>query len=264
MDKVTSSDGTTIAFDRLGDGQPVIVVGGATSDRALTRPTAEELAKHFTVFNYDRRGRGDSGDTPPYAVEREIEDLGALIAEAGGMASVYAHSSGAALALHAAAAGLPIAKLVMHEPPYNPDGAEEERRISREYAENLMVILSEGRRGEAVELFMTTMGMPPEMVEEMRHTPRWAELEAMAPTLAYDSEIMGDGSTGGTVPTDLVGRVTTETLVLVGGASPEWMIEIARQVADALPNGTHMILEGQEHVVPPEILVPVLKEFFAG
>ena len=257
---VTSSDGTPIAFERSGDGQPVIVVGGATCDRAITRPTAEELAKHFTVFNYDRRGRGDSGDTLPYAVEREIEDIGALIAEAGGTASVYGHSSGAALALHAAASGLPIVKLVLHEPPYGP-GSEEERRVSQEYAEDLQAILAEDRRGDAVELFMTTVGMPQEMVKGMRHTPRWTELEAMAPTLAYDSEIMGDSST---VPTDLVARVAAESLVLVGGASPEWMSDVGKQVADALPNGQHMVLEGQEHVVPPEVLVPVLAEFFNG
>jgi pimeloyl-ACP methyl ester carboxylesterase len=263
--KVTSSDGTTIAFDRLGDGLPVIVVGGQLCDRALTRPTAEELAKHFTTFNYDRRGRGDSGDTQPYAVQREIEDIGALIAEAGGTASVYAHSSGAALALRAAAAGLLISKLVLHEPPYAPLGldGEEMRRIAREYAEDLEVILSESRWGDAVELFFATVDMPWEMVDGIRHTPRWAELEAMAPTTAYDSEIMSD-STGGTVPTDLARRMTTETLVLVGGASPQWMIDVRRQLADALPNGTHMILEGQEHVVPPKLLVPVLKEFFAG
>jgi pimeloyl-ACP methyl ester carboxylesterase len=262
MDKVTSSDGTMIAFDRLGDGPPVIVVGGQLCDRVLTLPIAEELAKRFAVFNYDRRGRGASGDTAPYAVEREIEDLGVLIAEAGGRASVYAHSSGAGLALHAAAHGLPISKLVLHEPPYNPD-SEEERRISREYADKLESILSEGRRGDAVELCLTTVGMPPEAVEGMRHTPRWAELEAMAPTLAYDSEIMGDLGTGGTVPTVLVSRVTNESLVLVGGASPAWMIDVSRRVAAALPNGRHKVLEGQEHVVPPEVLVPVLTEFFA-
>jgi pimeloyl-ACP methyl ester carboxylesterase len=263
MDIVTSSDGTPIAFDRLSDGQPVIVVGGQLCDRALTRPTAEALAKHFTVFNYDRRGRGDSGDTAPYAIEREIEDLGALIAEAGGTASVYAHSSGAGLALHAAAAGLPILRLVLHEPPYTPDGAEEERRIAREIGERHRVLLAENRRGDAVELVMTTTGMPLEMVEEMRQSPRWGELEAMAPTIVYDSEIMGDISTGGTVPADLLGRATTESLVLVGGASPEWMIAVGRQVADALPNGQHRVLEGQEHVVPPEVLVPVLAGFFA-
>jgi pimeloyl-ACP methyl ester carboxylesterase len=262
MDKVTSIDGTQIAFDRLGDGPPVIVVGGAMCDRALTGPTAEELAKHFTVLNYDRRGRGDSGDTGPYAVEREIEDIGALIVEAGGTASVYGHSSGADLALHATAHGLPIDRLVLHEPPYNTDD-EEEQRISREYALDLEAMLSEGRRGDAVELFFTTVGMPPEMVGGMRQTPRWAELEAMAPTLAYDSEIMCD-SAGGTVPAELAGRVSIETLVLVGGSSPAWTIDIGRQVADALPNGQHRVLEGQEHVVPPEVLVPVLAEFFTG
>ena len=122
MHKVTSRDGTPIAFDRLGDGPPVVVVCGAMCDRALMRPTAEELAKHFTVFNYDRRG--DSGDTTPYAIEREIEDIGALIAEAGGTASVYGHSSGAGLVLHAASHGLPIAKIVLHDPPYTPEGDE--------------------------------------------------------------------------------------------------------------------------------------------
>jgi pimeloyl-ACP methyl ester carboxylesterase len=263
MDKVTSRDGTPIAFDRLGDGPPVIMVCGAMCDRALMRPTAEELAKHFTVFNYDRRGRGDSGDTAPYAVECEIEDIGALVAEVGGTASVYGHSSGAGLALHVAARGLPIAKLALHDPPYAPDGDEEARRTSREYGENLKAMLAEDRRDDAVELFMTLVGMPKEMVEGMRHTPRWAELEAMAPTLAYDSEVMGDIGSDGTIPVDKASRVTVPTLVLTGGADYPWMAEVGRQLADVMPNGRHRILEGQEHVVPPEVLVPVLAEFFA-
>jgi pimeloyl-ACP methyl ester carboxylesterase len=264
MNKVTSADGTPIAFDRLGDGPPVIVVGGQLCDRSLTRPTAEELAKNFAVFNYDRRGRGDSGDTAPYAIEREIEDIDALVAEAGGKASVYAHSSGAGLALHAAAAGLPIARLVLHEPPYTPDGAEEERRAARKEAEHIRALLAVDRRGDAVEYFLTSVGMPQEMVDGMRGTPRWAELEAMAHTMAYDSEVMGDIATGGAAPTGLAGRVRNETLVIVGGASPGWMIGVGEQVADALPNGRHIVLEGQEHVVPPEVLVPVLEEFFDG
>jgi pimeloyl-ACP methyl ester carboxylesterase len=262
LDKVTSSDGTPIAFDRLGDGPPVIVVCGAMCDRALMRPTAEELAKYFTVFNYDRRGRGDSGDTAPYAVEREIEDIGALIVEAGGTVSVYGHSSGAGLVLHAAAHGLPIAKIALHDPPYAPDD-EEARQSAREYGETLKAMLSEDRRGDAVELFMTTVGMPQEMVEGMRQTPRWAELEAMAPTLAYDSEIMGDISRDGTVPVGQAGRVTVPALVLTGGADYPWMTDVGRRLSDAMPNGCHRVLEGQEHVVPPEVLVPVLTEFFA-
>lgn len=263
MNKVTSSDGTQIAFERLGDGHPVIVVGGVTCDRTMTRPTAEELAKHFTVFNYDRRGRGDSDDAAPYAVEREIEDIGALIVEAGGAASVYGHSSGAALVLHAAAHGLPMVRIVLHDPPYAPD-SEEERRVSREYGENLKTILSEGRHGDAVELCMTTMGMPQEMVDGMRHTPRWAELEAMAPTFAYDSEVMGDIGKDGTIPVDQAGRVTVPALVLTGGADYPWMTDVGRRLANAMPNGRHRVLEGQEHVVPPEVLVPVLAEFFDG
>src|SRR5918999_4464690 len=212
MEMVTSADGTPIAFDRLGDGPPVIVVGGQLCDRSLTRPTAEELAKNFIVFNYDRRGRGDSGDTAPYAVEREIEDIGTLVAEAGGKASVYAHSSGAGLALHAAAAGLPISRLVLHEPPYTPHGAEEERRTARKEAQHIRALLAEDRRGDAVEYFLTSVGMPPAMVDGMRGTPRWAELEAMAHTMAYDSEVMGDIATGGAVPTELAGLVRNESL----------------------------------------------------
>ena len=263
METVTSSDGTTIAFERLGDGPPLIVVCGAMCDRALMRPTAEELAKHFTVFNYDRRGRSGSADTAPYAVEREIEDIGALLVEAGGEASVYGHSSGAGLVLHAAAHGLPIAKLALHDPPYALDGDEEARRSSREYGEKLKAMLSEDRRGDAVELFMTTVGMPPEMIEEMRHTPRWSELEALAPTLAYDSEVMGDIGRGGTIPVDMASRVTVPALVLTGGADYPWMTDVGRRLADAMPNGRHRVLEGQEHSVHPEVLVPVLAEFFA-
>jgi len=175
METVTSIDGTRIAFDRMGDGPPVIAVCGAMCDRTLMRPTAEELAKHFTVFNYDRRGRGGSGDTVPYSLEREIEDIGALIEEVGGSASVYGHSSGAGLALHAAAAGLPISRLVLHDPPY-ASADEDSRRIAREYGKELSTLLSEDRRGDAVALFFTTVGMPREMVDGMRGTPRWAEL----------------------------------------------------------------------------------------
>jgi pimeloyl-ACP methyl ester carboxylesterase len=181
--------------------------------------------------------------------------------EAGGTASVYGHSSGAGLVLHAAAHGLPIAKIALHDPPYTPNG-EEERQSAREYGENLKAMLSEDRRGDAVELFMRSVGMPQEMVEGMRQTPRWAELEAMAPTLAYDSEIMGDIARDGTVPVDQAGRVTVPALVLTGGADYSWMTDVGRRLADAIPNGRHRILEGQEHVVPPEVLVPVLTEFF--
>jgi pimeloyl-ACP methyl ester carboxylesterase len=177
---------------------------------------------------------------------------------------VYGHSSGAALALHAAVAGLPIAKLVLHEPPYNPKGDEDLQRATRKEAEHIKTLLAEDRRGDAVEYVWSSIGMAQEMVDQVRNSPRWAELEAMAPTMAYDSEVMGDISRGGTIPADLLDAVTIPTLVLVGGASPAWMIDVGRQLADALSNGQHRVLEGQEHVVPPEVLVPVLAEFLAG
>lgn len=260
---VTSADGTRIAFERLGEGPPLIVIGGATCDRARMRDVSERFARDRAVLNYDRRGRGDSGDTQPYAVEREVEDIAALIARAGGRASVYGHSSGAGLALHAAAQGLPIDRLILHEPPYSPD-REEDRRGAREYGERLETVLAEGRSGDAIELFFTTVGMPSEMVAEMRQDPGWASLEALAPTLAYDSEVMRDIATGGAVPIDLAAGVTASTLVLVGGESPGWMIEVGRELAGALPNGVHRVLDGQEHVVPPELLAPVVREFLAA
>ena len=190
MNTANSSDGTPIAFEPMGSGQPVIVVAGLMCHRAMTRPLAEDLAKHFTVISYDRRGRGDSGDTAPYAVEREVEDLNALIVEVGGPASLYGHSSGAGLVLYAAAHGLPIAKVVLHEPPYASD-RDEDQRIAREYAEKLKALLADGRRGDAVELVMSTiLEMPPEIISQMRDDPSWAVMEAMVPSAAYDSEIM--------------------------------------------------------------------------
>ena len=260
MKTVTSADGTSIAYERLGDGRPVIVVGGALCDRSVTRPLAERLARHFTVLNYDRRGRGSSGDSRAYAVEREIEDIGALIGAAGGTASVYGHSSGAGLALRAAAHGLPIDRLVLHDPPYVPD-VEDERRISREFAEKLEATLSAGRRDDAVTLFLTTIGIPDEVVVQMRHEPSWARMVVNAHTLRYDSEVMGDRR-GGTVPVEVARRVTVPTVVLSGGANPDWMIAIGRRVAEAIPNGRHRLLKGHGHEVPEEVLTPVLVESF--
>ncbi|GAA1507444.1 alpha/beta hydrolase [Sphaerisporangium rubeum] len=259
MAKVISADGTVIAFERLGDGPPVIVVGGALCDQMSTRPTAEALAWHFTVLNYDRRGRGASGDTEPYAVEREIDDLAALIDEAGGRAAVYGHSSGAALALRAAAHGLPVTRLVLHEPPYNPDD-DALRREARRWAATVTALLSAGRRADAVESFMRLTGVSGDEVRQMRHEPWWPAMESRAHTLRYDSEVMAD-ATGGTLPPDLPGTVPAPTLVLTGGESPSWMLTTNQRLAEALPHGRLHVLPGEEHVVPPEILTPVLVEF---
>ncbi len=262
MQKVRSKDGTTIAFDQSGKGPAVILVGGAFQHRAIDPRTAQLaalLAQHFTVFNYDRRGRGDSGDTQPYAVEREIEDLEALIQEAGGSAFVFGMSSGAVLSLEAAASGLTIKKLALYEPPFN-SGDDNARQAAEHYTKQLTALLAGGRRGDAVALAMTKFGAPAEAVAGMRQTPLWSLFESVAPTLAYDNTIMGDGS----VPTKLMTSVTVPTLVIDGGASPAFMQNAAQAAAAALPNAQRRTLEGQTHDVAPEVLAPVLEEFFAG
>jgi pimeloyl-ACP methyl ester carboxylesterase len=255
---VTSMDGTRIAFDRFGQGPPVVVVSGMFCDRKTTQELADQLGRRFTVINYDRRGRCDSGDTAPYAVEREVEDLGALIAEGGGAASVYGHSSGAGLALNAAARGLPITRLVLHEPPYGPDDAES-KRGARELAESVRAAIAEDRRADAIKLFLTASGMPPEMAEGASGDPK---MLALAPTMPYDFEVMGDISRGGTIPEDLVRSIDIPTLVIAGGASPDFFRDTAGRIADLLPNGKHVVLEGQDHGAPADVVAPVVAEFF--
>jgi pimeloyl-ACP methyl ester carboxylesterase len=259
MNRAKSKDGTSIAFDRSGEGQSIVMVGGGSVDRMANAPLAALLAKHFTVFNYDRRGRGDSGDTAPYAVEREIEDIDALINEAGGSASVYGTSSGAALALEAAASGLAITKLALWEPPFILDDSRP--RPPADTARIYTELVSTGRRGDAVEFFMRqVVGLPAEFVAEARNAPWWPAQEALAHTLAYDATIMGDYS----LPTERVASVTTPTLVIAGGASPTWMRNTAQAVTDALPDGRHRTLEGQTHDVAPDAIGPVLEEFFTA
>lgn len=256
MSKVTSRDGTTIAFDRMGEGPPVILVCGGSVDRMSNAPLAALLAEHFTVFNYDRRGRGDSGDTAPYAVDREVEDIEALIAEAGGSTLLYGTSSGAALALEAAASGLPITKLALWEPPFILD---ERARPPANQVETYNELVAAGRRGDAVEFFMTkVVGMPAEFVAEARNAPWWPAQEALAHTLAYDATIMGDYS----LPTERAASVKAPTLVIAGGSDFPWMRETAQALAEAFPDGQTRTLEGQGHDVDPAVLAPALVEFF--
>ena len=256
MNNVTSRDGTTIAFDQLGDGPPVILVCGASTDRMANAPLAALLAEHFTVFNYDRRGRGDSGDTAPYAVEREVEDLDAVIDDAGGSAFVYGTSSGGVLALEAAASGLALTKLALWEVPFAID---EGNRPPADQVERYDEMIAAGRRGDAVEYFMTkVVGLPPEFLAYARTQPFWQAQKALAHTLAYDATIMGDHS----LPVERAAAVTAPTLVLAGEASFPFMRETARALANIIPDGQHRILEGQEHNVDPAVLAPVLVEFF--
>jgi len=259
VNKVISRDGTSIAFDRSGKGPAIILVGGAFQHRAGDPQTAQLaalLAPHFTVYHYDRRGRGDSGDTLPYAVEREIEDLDALIQEAGGEASVFGMSSGAVLALEASINGLNITSLALYEPPYNNDPVA--RAAMMDYTKQLNNLLAENRRGDAAVLAMKTFGAPDEAIENMRRSPGWPGIESIVPTLAYDAAVMGNYA----VPSERLASLGIPVLVLDGGASPDWARNVVGTLVETLPNAKRRTLEGQTHNVDPQVLAPVLDEFF--
>jgi alpha-beta hydrolase superfamily lysophospholipase len=259
MDTVTSQDGTKIAFERTGSGPAVIVVGGAFTDRAAGATLAAELSKQgFTVFTYDRRGRGDSGDTPPYAVEREIEDLEALVTAAGGEAFAVGFSSGAALILEATAAGVAFDKVALFEPPYVGDSDGLPRPI--DLVSKIVELTSSGRRGEAVAVFMTeAVGQSPEEVDFMRSQPMWPALEAISHTVAYDFTIMGDAE----VPAERAAAVKIPALLIDSSGTIERLSRATQATAQALPDARRITLEGGFHEVPPETLAPALKEFFA-
>jgi hypothetical protein len=247
--RLTSADGTAIGFDQCGTGPAVILVQGALMDR--TDPTmsgvAVGLSRWFTVFNYDRRGHGDNGDTQPYAVERETEDLAAVIVTAGGSAAVFGGSSGAALAPRVAARNPAISKLALWEPPYHVgDGAP---KLPDDRASRLDQMVTEGRPGDAVELFMVVaVQATAEAVAAMRLPPFWPEMEAAAQTLAYEAYVMGPDNV---LPSGLLAAVAQPTLVLNGGNSPAWMTSAGEAVAHAVPGGVHRMLADQAHNVAP-------------
>ena len=266
MDNVTSRDGTELACERAGEGPAVVLVGGGAVDRSENAPLVPLLAERFTVVNYDRRGRGGSGDTPPYAREREIEDLAAVIDAAGGRAHVYGASSGWALALEAAAAGLAIERVAVYEVPYFVD--EKAAQGWRDYRGALAEALADGRRGDAFALFMRIAGASDDMVEGARQSPAWPGCEAIAPTLAYDAACIGDGPP----PTERLARVAVPTLVATGGASPDSFVggggsffdDAADAIAAAVPGAERASIPGQTHEVDPAALAPVLTRFFGG
>jgi pimeloyl-ACP methyl ester carboxylesterase len=259
MEIVHSADGTALAFDRFGDGPAIIMVAGAFNTRATTEPLGRALATQVTVLNYDRRGRGDSGDTAPYAVDREIEDLAALVTAAGGEASIFGYSSGAVLALLAAAHGLPITTLTLYEPPLSP-GGDGSSALRTDLTDRLVALVAAGRRGEAVELFQgEAVGMPPEVVAQLRHAPFRPALEDIAHTLAYEAAIIGDRS----MPPG-VASIDVPALVLTGGESPAFLQSGARAVAETLPKGSLAILPGQTHDINPEATAPVIAAFLTA
>ena len=263
MNTVTSRDGTTIAFDRLGEGPALILVAGAFGNRSFPSTLPGMLAEHFTVIDYDRRGRNESGDAARYEVAREVEDLEALIGEAGGSAFVFGMSSGGALALDGAARGLNIEGLALYEPPFIVDDSRPP--LPEDYVARLNELTSSGRRGEAVEYFMTqAVGMPAEAVAPMREMQMWPALEAVAHTLAYDGTIMGDTMSGRPSSIRRWASVAVPTLVIDGGASPEYQRNAVEALTKVLPRARRHTLQGQTHDVAPEALAPVLVEFFAG
>lgn len=262
MSTVTSNDGTTIAYDTLGQGPAVILVDGATGFRWYGQPSelAQLLASDFTVYSYDRRGRGESGDTQPFAVAREIEDIEALIDAAGGEASVYGISSGAALALEATLA-LPdkVKKLAIYEVPYDESAGAAE--AWHDYRTQLAAFLAAGQPGEAAALFMRFVGAPEEMVAGMRQSPMWSIMEAVAPTLPYDAAALGPDRG---VPVARATAVAVPTLVMHGGASDElmpFMRASAEALVAAIPGAQHKVLPGQSHDVDAKVLAPVVAGF---
>lgn len=252
---VTSKDGTRIAFEKTGSGPALVLVEGACCyrDFGSSRDVAKTLADNYTVYNYDRRGRGESGDTPPYSVQREIEDLASVIEAAGGDAFVSGQSSGAALALRAAAAGVPMKKLAVYEAPYVGQSAD--------YLAVLKTFIAEGKRKKAIDYFMTTMvGGPWFLPAMMRLMPKaFNKIVAIAHTLVYDTEILG----GFEVPSKEFSAITTPTLVMGGSKYAPNMKAAVDNVASAVPSSTLVILDGQTHQVAPKVLTAELRAFFA-
>jgi pimeloyl-ACP methyl ester carboxylesterase len=258
-----SADGTVIAFTAWGEGEPIIIIDGATAYPAIN-PLNEELGRllsdGFRTYAYDRRGRGESTDTAPYAIQREIEDLAALIEVAGAPVTLFGWSSGAVLALDAAAAGLPIARLALFEPPFVVDDSRPP--LPADYVERLDAAVADGRPGDAAELFLTAAaGMPPEAAAGVRQSDFWPIMEAVAPTIAYDGRIMGTTMSGNPLPHDRWTAVTMPALVMYGTGTFPFIIPAAHALADLLPNATLQPVEGEQHSAPAPVLASALRDF---
>ncbi|MBP2325251.1 pimeloyl-ACP methyl ester carboxylesterase [Kibdelosporangium banguiense] len=257
MGTVISADGTEIVYKRAGSGPPVILLSGGPGDSSGEQPLAEVLRPFFTVFTYDRRGRGQSGDTKPYSVERDYEDLAAVIAEAGGSAGVYGSSGMGMIGLEAAAHGVPVSRLAMWEPPYIVEGAR--RAVPADWGDRVAELIAAGRSEDAIQYWLVEIvNVPVEYVTSMRGTPFWAGMAASAHALVYDAAILRDFS----VPARAA-SVSVPTLVMDGGdAALPWIRQGVQEVLRILPAGRHHVLLDQAHDVPPEIIAPVLIKFF--
>ncbi|MFF6835296.1 alpha/beta fold hydrolase [Streptomyces sp. NPDC012438] len=265
--RVASADGTEIAFERSGRGPAVVLVASALADRSDTTKLAALLAQHFTVINYDRRGRGASGDADAYAPDREIEDIAALVEHVGGSASLLGSSSGAVLALRAAAARVNVDRLALYEPPFVV--AEGDDGPPKDLAQKITALLAEGRHSDAVKYFMTRVqGMPAIAVFFMKLMPKmWANLTQLASTLPYDIAVMGDTQQGKPLDAEEWKGVTARTRVLTGGKSPVAFQRAALAVTEILPQADHRTLPGLNHgavVMAPRKIAPQIIEFIKG
>jgi pimeloyl-ACP methyl ester carboxylesterase len=249
MEMVRSADGVTIAVEHSGQGPALILVSGAFCDRASSRSLAASLRPQFTVYAFDRRGRGDSGDADSYGISREVADLATVALAAGGAPFVYGHSSGASLALEAVARGVPMRGLAVYEPPYGA-GA------TAEFADELA---ASGRESEAASRFLLATGTPAEMLRQMQAVPYWAQMSAFAATLPYDVRLASAG-----IPADGLSGISVPVLAVAGGASPDWARDAATAISAAVPGARSLVLPGQTHGVAQDALVPVLTEFFLG
>lgn len=261
MPTAISKDGTAIAYEKTGKGPSLILVNGALAHRKLygEKDLAARLAKDFSVIFFDRRGRGESTDTKPYSVEREIEDIEALVNEAGGSAYLFGSSSGAALSLLAANKLGPekITKLSLYEPPYGSDNAEDKQQYAGE-KKKINELIAAGKPGDAVALFMESTGAPPDALEGMKKSPEWKDMERVGHTLVYDFEVLGDG----TVPLDIAKSIAVPTQVLDGEKSLDFMHATTGTLGKVIPGAVRKTLKDQTHQVSPEALAPVLREFF--
>lgn len=260
IEKVKSTDGTLIMLEAIGNGRPVVLIGGAFNDRSTTAGLAQVLAPHYQAVTYDRRGRGDSGDeSVDYTVDREIEDLEAVIDHLGGTASLFGHSSGAVLSLEAAIRHLPVDKVAAYEPPFIPEGSRP--RPAPDVAERLARFVETNDRDGATALFQTeVIGLPTEMVEGMRQSEMWSFFTRLAHTLPYDYALFEPGCP---VPSDRLAHIEIPTLVIAGSNTFPWLAAAAQEVAGAVPEASYLSLEGQDHGVlqQPEALLTCLREF---
>jgi pimeloyl-ACP methyl ester carboxylesterase len=253
MNLVESGDGTRIVFDRSGSGPPLVIVLGAFCDRSTSKPLAALLAPSYTVYEYDRRGRGASGNGRPLSIEGEVADLAAVLAAAGQAAFVYGHSSGGALALEAAARGVQMRGLAVYEPPYTGD-----LHPGCGFAQRLDELVAAGRRDQAAEHWLAMTGTPVAMIESIKASPGWAYRQALAHTLSQDLRLVGDGH----VPIERLRRIDIPVLAMAGTASPPWAASTIATLAGALPHASERIVDGQRHVPADELIAAILGDFF--